>query len=46
MNAWWHVCMRVKVRNDTYPGHNKDLLETLSQQFSYAKDVKEYFDLK
>ena len=33
-------------RNDNYPGHNKDLLETLNKQYGYAKDVKEYFDLK
>ena len=33
-------------RNDTYPGHNKDLIERLNQQYGYAKDVKEYFDLK
>lgn len=32
--------------NDTYLGHNKDLLEILNQQFGYVKDVKEYFDLK
>lgn len=38
--------MRVKVRNDNYPGHNKNLLERLNQQYGYAKDVKEYFDLK
>ena len=33
-------------RNDNYPGHNKDLLETLNQQYDYDKDVKDYFDLK
>ena len=33
-------------RNDTYPGHNKDLLERLNQHYGYAKDVKKYFDLK
>ena len=33
-------------RNDNYPGHNKDLLETLNQQYGYARDVKEYFNLK
>ena len=38
--------MRVMVRNDNYPGHNKDLIERLNQQYGYAKDVKEYFDLK
>lgn len=38
--------MRVVARNDNYPGHNKDLLETLNKQYGYAKDVKEYFDLK
>ena len=38
--------MRVVARNDTYPGHNKDLLERLNQQYCYAKDVKDYFDLK
>ena len=38
--------MRVMVRNDNYPDYNKDLLETLNQQYGYAKDVKEYFDLK
>ena len=32
--------------NDNYPGHNKDLIERLNQQYGYAKDVKEYFDLK
>ncbi|CCB92994.1 hypothetical protein SALIVB_0695 [Streptococcus salivarius CCHSS3] len=34
------------VRNDNYPGHNKDLIERLNQQYGYAKDVKKYFDLK
>lgn len=34
------------MRNDNYPGHNKDLLETLNQQYGYGKDVKDYFDLK
>lgn len=34
------------MRNDNYPGHNKNLLERLNQQYGYAKDVKEYFDLK
>ena len=38
--------MRVMVRNDNYPGHNKDLIERFNQQYGYAKDVKEYFDLK
>ena len=38
--------MRVVARNDNYPGHNKNLLERLNQQYGYAKDVKEYFDLK
>lgn len=38
--------MRVKVSHDNYPGHNKNLLERLNQQYGYAKDVKEYFDLK
>ena len=38
--------MRVMVRNDNYPGHNKDLLERLNQHYGYAKDVKKYFDLK
>ena len=38
--------MRVMVRNDNYPGHNKDLIERLNQQYGYAKDVKDYFDLK
>ena len=38
--------MRVMVRNDNYPGHNKDLIERLNQQYGYARDVKEYFDLK
>lgn len=38
--------MRVMVRNDNYPGHNKDLIERLNQQYGYAKDVKKYFDLK
>ena len=33
-------------RNDNYPGHNKNLLERLNQQYGYAKDVKKYFDLK
>ena len=33
-------------RNDNYPGHNKDLLETLNQQYGSGKDVKDYFDLK
>ena len=28
------------------PDYNKDLLETLNQQYGYAKDVKEYFNLK
>ena len=32
--------------NDNYPGHNKDLIERLNQQYGYAKDVKKYFDLK
>ena len=38
--------MRVMVRNDNYPDYNKDLLETLNQQYGYARDVKEYFNLK
>lgn len=38
--------MRVMVRNDNYPGHNKDLLETLNQQYGSGKDVKDYSDLK
>ncbi|AIY21470.1 serine/threonine protein phosphatase [Streptococcus salivarius] len=38
--------MRVMVRNDNYPDYNKALLETLNQQYGYAKDVKKYFDLK
>ena len=25
-------------RNDNYPGHNKDLIERLNQQYGYAKD--------
>ena len=38
--------MRVKVSHDNYPGHNKNLLECLNQQYGYARDVKEYFNLK
>ena len=38
--------MRVVARNDNYPGHNKNLLERLNQQYGYARDVKEYFNLK
>ena len=38
--------MRVKVSHDNYPGHNKNLLERLNQQYGYARDVKEYFNLK
>ena len=32
--------------HDNYPGHNKNLLERLNQQYGYARDVKEYFNLK
>ena len=32
-------------REDNYPGHNKELLEKISNQYGYAQEVREYFHL-